>query len=77
MGLCYKFLCSIFSKGTKPFDFMKGNIVRRLVNKVKCIGHINEGLIMFFGNLRIRFLKIGWFDCEQWGKNQYRKTERN
>ena len=20
---------------------------------------------MFFGNLRIRFFKIGWFDCEQ------------
>ena len=56
---------------------MKRNIVRRLVNNVKCISHINEGLIMFFGNLRIRFLKIGWFDCEQWGKNQYRKTERN
>ena len=77
LGLCYKFLCSIFSKGTKLFDFMKRNIVWRLVYKVKCISHINEGLIMFFGNSRIRFFKIGWLDCGQCRKNQYRKTERD
>ena len=56
---------------------MKRNIVRRLVNKFKCISHINESLIMFFENLRIRFFKIGWLDCGQWGKNQYKKTDRN
>ena len=26
---------------------------------------------MFIGNSRIRFFKIIWFDCEQYGKNQY------
>ena len=28
---------------------------------------------MFFGNSRISFLKISWVDCEQYGKNQYKK----
>ena len=28
---------------------------------------------MFFGNSRIRFSKISWLDCEQCGKNQYKK----
>ena len=57
---------------------MKHNIVQRFkIHKVKCISHINEGLIMFFGNLGVRFLKIGWLDCGQCGQNQYRKTEHN
>ena len=46
MWLPYKFLCSIFSKDTKPFDFMKYNIIPKLAYKVK---H------MFFVNWRIRF----------------------
>ena len=32
---------------------------------------------VFFGNLRIRFFKISSLDCEQYGKNQYKKKERN
>ena len=32
---------------------------------------------MFFGNSRIRFFIISWLDCEQHGKNQYRKKEHN
>ena len=32
---------------------------------------------MFFGNLRIRVFRISWLDCEQYGKNQYMKQERN
>ena len=32
---------------------------------------------MFFGNLRMRFFKIGWLNCEQYGKNDYKKKERN
>ena len=50
----------IFSKGTQPFDFIKCN-----ANKVKCVGKINGGLLMFFGNSRIRFFKISWLDCGQ------------
>ena len=32
---------------------------------------------MFFGNLKKRFLKIIWLDCEQYGKNLYKKKEHN
>ena len=28
---------------------------------------------MFFENSGIRFFKISWLDCEQYGKNQYKK----
>ena len=30
-----------------------------------------------FGNLRIRFFKVSWLDCEQYGKNQHKKKEHN
>ena len=56
--------CSIFSKGKQPFDFIKRNVIRKLAYKVKYIGQINGGLIMFFANSRIRFLKISCLDCE-------------
>ena len=65
LRLCYKFLCSIFSKGKQPFDFIKCNILQKLAYKVKYISQINGGLLMFFGNLRITFFKISWLDCEQ------------
>ena len=55
LWLCHKFLCSIFSKGTQPFDFIKCNIIRKLAGKVKFISQINGGLTMFFGNSRITF----------------------
>ena len=76
-GLCYKFLCSIFSKGTQSFDFIKRKVIRKLSYKFKCISQINGCLIMFFGNSRVRFLKISWLDCGQCGKNQYKKKEHN
>ena len=41
LWLCYKFLCRMFSKGTQPFDFVKHNIIRKLVYKVKYIDQIN------------------------------------
>ena len=28
---------------------------------------------MFFENSKIGFFKISWFDCEQYGNNQYKK----
>ena len=34
-------------------DFIKPNIIQKLAYKFKYISHINGGLIMFFGNLRI------------------------
>ena len=56
MWICgYKFLCSIFSKGTQRFDFIRRNVIQKLASKVKYI----------FGNLRIRFFKISWLDREQ------------
>ena len=47
-----------FSKGTQPFDFIKPNVIGKLALKVKYNSQINGGLIMFFGNSRIRFLKL-------------------
>ena len=69
--LCSKFLCSIFlcSKDTQPFDFIKPNEIWKLPNKVQYISHINGSLILFFGNLRIKFFLISWLNCEQYGKN--------
>ena len=77
LWLCYKFLCNLFSKGTQLFDSIKRTVIRKLAYKVKYISQISRGLIIFFGNLRIRFFKISWLDCEQYGKNQYKKKERN
>ena len=53
--LCYKFLCSIFSKGTEPFDYTKSNIIWKLTFNIKYINQINGGLILFFKNSRIFF----------------------
>ena len=46
----HKFLCSIFSKGTQPFDFIKRTVIWKLGYKGKYISQINGGLIMFFKN---------------------------
>ena len=45
--LCYKSLCSIHSKGTRRFDFIKYNIIRKLAYKVKYTSQINGDLIVF------------------------------
>ena len=63
-------MCSIFlSKGTKPFDFIKRNVIQKSAYKVKCIIQINGVLVMFGQS----FYKISWLDCEPYGKNQYKK----
>ena len=41
LWLCYKFLCSIFSKGKQPFDFVKRNVIQKLTYKVKYIIQIS------------------------------------
>ena len=69
-------MCSIFSKNTQTLDFIKHNVIRKLAYKVKYISQIN-GDLRFFANLRIRFFKISWLDCEQYGKNHYKKKEHN
>ena len=33
--------------------------------------------LMFFENLRIIFFKISWLDCEQYGKNHYKKRTQS
>ena len=76
-GFIIKFLSTTLSKDTQPFDFIKYNIIPKLAYKVKNISQINVALIMFFRNLRLRFLKISWLNCEQYGKNQYKKKEHN
>ena len=43
LWLCYKFQCSIFSKGIQ-FDFIKYNIIWKLAYKVKSWMHNWEGL---------------------------------
>ena len=74
---CYKFLCSIFSKATQPFDFIKWNIIWKLGYKVKYISQISRTLIMFFTNSRIKLFKISSLDCAQYRKNQYKEKEHN
>ena len=54
LWICYNFLCSIFSKRTQKFDFIKRNLFQKLAYNVKYISQINGDLIMFFGNSRIR-----------------------
>ena len=60
--LYYRFLYSLSSKGTQPCDSIKRTTI--LAYKVKYISQINGSLILFFGNLRIRFFQISWLDCE-------------
>ena len=67
----------MFGKDTQPFGFIRRNVIRKLACEVNYISQTNEGLIMFFANSRIRVFKISWLDCEQYGKNQYKKQERN
>ena len=63
---------SLFSKATQPSDFIKPNVIRKLAYKVKYIGQINGGLIMFF-----RKFENSWLYCEKYGMNQYKKKEHN
>ena len=42
MWLSYKFLRGIFSKGTKPFDFIKPNLIQKLPHKLKHIVKLLE-----------------------------------
>ena len=54
--LCYKFQCSILSKGTLPFDFIKYNLIRKLAYKVKSWSHNWERLTTcqsFFSNYAV------------------------
>ena len=51
---CGFILCSIFSKGTQPFDYIKRNIIRKLAYEVKYTSQINGGLII----CRLWFNKI-------------------
>ena len=43
---CGFILCSIFSKGTQPFDYIKRNVIRKLAYEVKYTSQINGGLII-------------------------------
>ena len=52
-------------KTQNPFNFIKCNVIWKLVYKTKYISQIK-------GGLRIRFFfKISWLDYEQYLKNQY------
>ena len=62
LWLCHKFLCSIFSKGAQPFDFIKPNLIWKLTYKVQYISQINGGLIMFFQNLRIQLFGLNRYE---------------
>ena len=60
MWLSYKFFCSMFSEGKKPFDFIKHNIIQKLASKVKHIVKVMEVwscsfFIIFFFFWSIKF----------------------
>ena len=64
-------MCSILSKATVPVDFIKPNIIKKLANKVKYIGQINGGLIMFFfqefkNKIFLKYLAQLWTIKNQW-----------
>ena len=57
MWLSYKFLSSIFVKGTKAFHFIKHNNLKISLSS-QTHSQSNGDLIMFFGNQRIRYFKL-------------------
>ena len=71
------FLCSIFNKGTKPFDFIKRDIIRKLADKVKHkvkLMEFDHVFQKFQNNIFLNYL-ARW--CEHLGKNQYNNKEQN
>ena len=71
------------SKNTVPevfhinfFWFHQRQHNSKIACKVEYISQINGGL-MFFGNSKIRFFKISWLDCDQYGKESYKKKNYN
>ena len=47
--------CVLYLVKTQPFDSIKCTIIRKLAYKAQYISEISRGLIMFFGNLGIRY----------------------
>ena len=39
--MCNKFWCSVFDKGTQPFDFIKRNEIHKTADEVRLIGQIS------------------------------------
>ena len=55
----------MFSQDKEPFNFIKCSGIQKLAYKVKYIDQIYGSLIMFFGNLKVRFFKkISLLNCE-------------
>ena len=72
----FKFLCSkYFGKGAQPFDFIKCNVICKSAYKFRYITEINGGLLLLYGNWRIKFFWNNWLDCEQYGKKQYKTSK--
>ena len=55
-GVNINFLCSkYFGKGAQPFDFIKCNVICKSAYKFRYITEINGGLLLLYGNWRIKF----------------------
>ena len=67
----------MFSKGIQPFDFIKYNVIQKLAYKVQYISQINGDLLMFFGNVRIRFFKLDGSVVNNYGKNTRKRNTIN
>ena len=48
---CCKFMCSIFGKSTKPFAFIKPNIIQKLAYKIKYISQTMNAFRKFESNI--------------------------
>ena len=68
-------MCSIFSKGIQPFNFIKHNIIQKLAYKVKYISQIN-GHLCFWQIQELDFFDSG-LNCVQYGKGKYKKKKCN
>ena len=62
-------VCSVFSKGTQTFDFIKHNKIYILTYKVK-YSQTNESFDHVFYKFKNIYFLIIWLNCEQYGKNQ-------
>ena len=60
MGLCYNFLCNIFSKGTQPFGFIKCKVIWKLVYTIMSNAQVKlmEVWSCSFEILELDFLKL-------------------
>ena len=66
--------CVVYcSKDTQLFDFIEQNVIRKWAYDIKYFSQVNGELIISLVFGEYDFVKWVAFDCEQYGKYQYKK----